>query len=84
MEKIRIEYFIKEGFALSDDPQFKLEYDLSNPDSDEDEPKPALLFDSVNNAYCVTDGELMFIYFNADSPKKAVDWANKITNFEYN
>lgn len=78
--------FIKAGFTESDDPQFKFEYPLSD-SKDENfagDPMPAILFDIVLHQFCVTDGEVMFIYFNADNPAEAVEWANKITHFDEN
>lgn len=74
------------GFVKSTDPQFVYEFDLSdNTDTfEEHDYKPALLWDNIACQFCVTDGEVMFIYFNAISPKEAIEWASKITMFEVN
>lgn len=78
--------FIDAGFVQSDDPQFKFEYSLSDSKAENfaNDPEPAILFDVVASQFCVTDGEVMFIYFNASSPAEAVVWASKITHFEEN
>ena len=83
---MEINDFLDAGFTKSEDPQFKFEYDLSEKTDSEQEHdyKPAILFDIVSNQFCITDGEVMFIYFNAENPLEAIEWANRVTHFEYN
>lgn len=77
--------FLKAGFIRSLDPQFKFEYDLSSEHHEyEEDEKPALLYDASNNEFCVTDGSMMFIYFNAATPDEAIKWASMINRFEPN
>lgn len=79
-----IERLVLAGFTEQDDPQFKFAYDLKMPDQEYEGDGPALLFDMQSYRFCVTDGESIFIYFNADNPAEAVEWANQITVFEPN
>lgn len=82
MEK---EDFIKAGFnEEKEDPEFAFSYSLKNEDEEYDNDGPALLFDYRQKSFCVTDGEIMFIYFNAENPAEAVQWALKITGFNPN
>lgn len=76
--------FINAGFTESEDPQFKFQYSLANPEEEYDGDPPAVLFDVVSNQFCVTDGEAMFIYINSTTPAEAVEWANNISHFEPN
>lgn len=69
------------GFVRSMDIQFPYEFYLAEQES---ETVPVLLFDASRSQYCVTDGQLMFIYFNAETPQEAVNWATRITIFEPN
>lgn len=79
------EIFEEAGFKAIDDPQFMYEYDLSDKNEEyDDDLKPAILFDRLNSSFCITDGSMMFIYFNASEPAEAVEWANRITRFEIN
>ena len=83
---MNVQDLLDAGFKHQDDPQFHFEYDLSDKTDTEQEHdyKPALLWDGLIGQFCVTDGEAMFIYFNADSPADAVEWANRITSFDPN
>lgn len=82
---ITVDALLKAGFKPMDDPQFKFNYDLSAVGEEyESVDPPAILWDNITGRFCVTDGEMMFIYFNAASPEEAVEWANKITEFEPN
>lgn len=76
--------FLNAGFTESEDPQFKFEYSLKKENEEYENDGPAILFDVVMNQFCITDGEVMFIYFNAETPAEAVEWANKVTHFELN
>ena len=78
--------FLNAGFFATDDPQFVFEYDLSEKAENyqDEECKPALLYDHTSSQFCVTDGEIMFIYFNSENPFEAIEWANKITSFSPN
>lgn len=80
------EDFLNAGFIENDDPQFKFEYSLYDNQvmNFSGDPEPALLYDVVNNQFCVTDGELVFIYINVHTPFEAISWANKIARFEDN
>lgn len=84
--EITVQGLLDAGFTHQEDPQFNFEYDLSDKtDTDQEHDyKPALLWDHIMGQFCVTDGEIMFIYFNADSPSDAVAWANRITSFDLN
>lgn len=83
---MKIQDLLDAGFTKSNDPQFIFEYDLSEKTEtfEEHDYKPALLWDNIMSQFCITDGEVMFIYFNAESPTEAVEWANKVTHFDEN
>ena len=82
------EDFLKAGFIKDNDPMFPfrkelIEWDeVENLDLDIDE-IPCLLFGNsgVNKGFCIYTGE-HFIFFNAENPQQAVEFAEKITAFE--
>lgn len=76
------------GFEKEDHPLFPFKKDLIDKEYiienelDEDS-MPVLLYGTtgINTGFCVYTGE-HFIFFNAKNPKDAVEWAEKITDFE--
>ena len=81
--------FLGAGFSKDEtDPMFLYTYDLVDDDTkieiilDEDE-EPKLLFGDtgINSGFCIYTGE-HFVWFQADSPSDAIEFAKRITAFE--
>ena len=80
--------FLEAGFIKDKDPMFPYRKELIAWNEVEDldlniENIPCLLFGNsgINIGFCIYTSE-HFIFFNAETPKEAVEWAEKITNFE--
>lgn len=85
--KFTADDFIRAGFVRDEDPQFYFRFDLISEESREDiedeSDIPALLFGDtgINQGYCIFTGS-HFVWFNAETPKEAIEFAKKITAFE--
>ncbi len=85
---IKREDFIKAGFIEDNDPLFPFyknlvtEEEIKNGGLQEDE-IPRLLFGDtgVNEDFCIYTGE-HFVWFSAESPKDAIEFAGRITAIE--
>jgi len=81
--------FLPLGFRkISEDPMFFYEYPLCDPDDNEHDSDelPALVFgdSGINQGFCIYIPETSnFIWIGVLDPKEAVEWAKKITNFEF-
>lgn len=81
--------FLKAGFVEDNtDPMFRYEKSLIPDDVIEDneleeDEVPKLLFGDtgINSGFCIYTGK-HFVWFNAESPQDAVEFANRITSFE--
>jgi len=76
------------GFIEDKDPMFPYRKELIAWDEAEEmdldiEDIPCLLFGNsgMNKGFCIYTSE-HFIFFYAETPKEAIKWAEKITNFE--
>lgn len=79
---------LEAGFVNDKDPMFPYRKELIEWDEAEQldlniEDIPCLLFgdSGINRGFCIYTSE-HFIFFNAENAKQAVEWAEKITNFE--
>ena len=85
--KITKEDFFKAGFIQDEDPQFYFRFDLISEESreeiEDESDIPALLFGDtgINQGYCIYTGA-HFVWFQAESPEKAIEFAKKITAFD--
>lgn len=80
--------FLPHGFRrIDEDPLFYYEYPLCDPDDfDEDAELPALVYgdSGINAGFCVYIPDTSnFIWIGITDPKEAIEWASKITNFEF-
>lgn len=88
MDKVTEKEFLAAGFIKDGDPLFPFRKELIEWEEVE---KLDLQFDEIpcvlygnsgaNKGFCIYTGS-QFIFFNAESPREAVKWAEKITNFE--
>lgn len=76
------EDFIKAGFVEVDDPLFQFEKSIISSDVIKDAPKLLYGTTGVNNGFCLYTGA-HFIFIDADTPKSASEWVNRIVSLEY-
>ena len=85
---MKAEYLLEAGFIKDNDPMFPFRKELIDEQTAielglHDDDIPCLLFgdSGVNRGFCIYTGE-HFIFFNASSPKEAIEFAEKVTAFE--
>lgn len=83
MIQLTKEDLLEAGFVLADDPLISYQYDLGGKMEEGGEGDPPILTFSIQyGSFCIVCPWGYITYFNADSPKEAVEWASKITMFE--